>query len=75
MIHILVAIVLQNSIVSCFNGASHNYRAICCKMGYRTDVPVPAKSKRGREEGDGTGNVINCRDVCRKLSVTFYDDL
>ena len=28
----------------------------------------PAKSKRGREEGDGTENVINCRDVCRKLS-------
>ena len=27
----------------------------------------PAKSKRGREEGDGTENVINCRDVCRKL--------
>ena len=26
------------------------------------------KSKRGREEGDGTENVINCRDVCRKLS-------
>ena len=29
---------------------------------------IPAKSKRGREEGDGTENVINCRDVCRKLS-------
>ena len=28
----------------------------------------PAKSKRGREEGDGTENVINCRDVCHKLS-------
>ena len=27
----------------------------------------PAKSKRGREEGDGTENVINCRDVCRTL--------
>ena len=23
-----------------FYGVSHNYRAICCKMGYRTDVPV-----------------------------------
>ena len=22
------------------NGVSHNYRAICCTMGYRTDVPV-----------------------------------
>ena len=21
-------------------GVSHNYRAICSKMGYRTDVPV-----------------------------------
>ena len=29
---------------------------------------VSAKSKRGRREGDGTENVINCRDVCRKLS-------
>ena len=28
----------------------------------------PAKSKRGREEGDGTENVINCRDACRKVS-------
>ena len=30
----------------------------------------PAKSKRGREEGDGTENVINCRDVvanCRDI--------
>ena len=26
----------------------------------------PAKSKRGWEEGDGTENVINCRDVCQK---------
>ena len=25
---------------ACFYGVSHNYRAICCKMGYRTDVPV-----------------------------------
>ena len=23
-----------------FNGISHNYRAMCCKMGYRTDMPV-----------------------------------
>ena len=38
----------------------------------------PAKSKRGREEGDGTENGINCRDVCHKLSwhfMTTYDDL
>ena len=35
---ILVAIVSQNSFV--FFVVSHNYRAICCKMGYRTDVPV-----------------------------------
>ena len=25
---------------ACFCGLSHNYRAICCKMGYRTDVPM-----------------------------------
>ena len=25
---------------ACFCGISHNYRAICCKMGYHTDVPV-----------------------------------
>ena len=32
---------------------------------------VPAKTKRGLEEGDRTENVINCR----KLScVTFYDE-
>ena len=24
----------------CFCGVSHNYRAICCKMGYRKDVSV-----------------------------------
>ena len=33
-----------------------------------TPLDKPAKSKRGREEGDRTENVINCRDVCRKLS-------
>ena len=25
---------------ACFGGVSHNYRAICCKIGYRTDVSV-----------------------------------
>ena len=38
----------------------------------------PAKPKRGQEEGDRTENVINCCDVCRKLSwhfMTTYDDL
>ena len=25
---------------ACFHGVSHNYRAICCKMRYRTDVCV-----------------------------------
>ena len=25
---------------ACFYGISHNYRAIRCKMGYRTDVSV-----------------------------------
>ena len=36
---IRVAIVSQNYFVLVFNCAiSHNYRAICCKMGYCTDV-------------------------------------
>ena len=35
-----VAIVSQNSFVLVFVGVSHNYRAIRCKMGYRTDVRV-----------------------------------
>ena len=30
----------DNSHVFIFHGVSHNYRALCCKMGYRTDVPV-----------------------------------
>ena len=40
---ILATIVSQNDFVLVFvggGGVSHNYRAICCKMGYRTDVPV-----------------------------------
>ena len=37
---ILVAIVSHNHFRACFHGVSHNYRAIRCKMGYRTDVPV-----------------------------------
>ena len=37
---ILVAIVSKTSFVPVFMGVLHNYRAICCKMGYRTDVPV-----------------------------------
>ena len=37
---ILVAIVSQKSFVFVFMGVSHNYRAIRCKMGYRTDVLV-----------------------------------
>ena len=37
---ILEAIVSQNFFVLVFYGASHKYRAICSKMGYRTDVPV-----------------------------------
>ena len=32
---------------ACFYGVSHNYRAICCKTGYRTDVPVQNKVLRG----------------------------
>ena len=37
---ILVAIVSQNYLVFVFCGVSHNCRAICCNMGYCTDVPV-----------------------------------
>ena len=37
---IVVAIVSRNSVVLVFFGVSHSYRPICCKMGYRTDVPV-----------------------------------
>ena len=37
---ILVAIVSQKYFMLVFMGVSHNYRAIRCKMGYRTDVLV-----------------------------------
>ena len=33
----------------------------------------PVKSKRGREEGDGTENVINWRNSSQ-IVVTFYDE-
>ena len=32
-----------------------------------------AISKRGREEGDGTENVINCRKLSQ-IVMTFYDE-
>ena len=32
---------------ACFPGVSHKYRAICCKMGYRTDMSVSNKAPRG----------------------------
>ena len=32
---------------TCFYGVSHNYRAICCKMGYRTYVSVRLLSAKG----------------------------
>ena len=32
-----------------------------------SEIIMPAKSKRGREEEDGTENVMNCRDVCLAL--------
>ena len=44
---ILVAIVPQNSFVFAFMGVSHNYRAICSKMGYRTDARVWNSVLRG----------------------------
>ena len=31
---------------ACFPGVSHKYRAICCKMGYRTDMSVYNKAPR-----------------------------
>ena len=34
------AVVSQDSFVRIFNWVSHNCRVTCCKMGYRTDVPV-----------------------------------
>ena len=38
---IFVAIISQNYFVRVnFCGVSHNCRAICCKMGYRTGVPL-----------------------------------
>ena len=43
---ILVAIVSQ-TFWCLFRGVSHNHRAICCKMGYRTDVSVKAKYSKG----------------------------
>ena len=32
---------------ACFPGVSHKYCAICCKMGYRTDMSVYNKAPRG----------------------------
>ena len=34
----------------------------------------PAKSKRGREEGDGTENVISWSRRLSQIAVTFYDE-
>ena len=31
---------IANLFRTCFMGVSHNYRAIRCKKGYRTDAPV-----------------------------------
>ena len=32
--------ILVAELFRAFLGIAHNYRVICCKMGYRTDVPV-----------------------------------
>ena len=32
---------------ACFPGVSHRYRAICCKMGYRTGMSVQNGAPRG----------------------------
>ena len=37
---ILATIVSRKYFVLVFMGESHKHRAICCKTGYRTDVPV-----------------------------------
>ena len=34
----LIVIALAKNVVLVFHGVSHSYRAICCKMGCRTDV-------------------------------------
>ena len=38
---------IANLFCACFPGVSHKYRAICCKMGYRTDMSAPNKAPRG----------------------------
>ena len=34
---------------ACSYGVSHDYSAICCKMGYRTGVPVWLRASRSQE--------------------------
>ena len=43
------------------------------KSPVRMILLIPEKSKRGREEGDGTENVINCRKLLQ-IVVTFYGE-
>ena len=44
----------------------------CCRITGSVS-PESANSNRGREEGDRTENVINCRQLLQ-IFVTFYDE-
>ena len=52
--------------------------SLCCRGPLALSAPnrksqKPAKSRRGREEGDGAENVINCRKLSQ-IVVTFHDE-
>ena len=44
---IIVAMYRKTLLCLFLCGVSHHYRAICCKMGYRTDVPGETKYEGG----------------------------
>ena len=46
-------------------GVSHDYRAICCKMWYRTDVPVQNQVPRGVSHH--FGGVLTSLKKCRAI--------
>ena len=52
-------------------GGQKGFHAFTLEL--RTTLLYPAKAKRGREEGDGTENVINCLKLSQ-IAVTFYDE-
>ena len=53
--------------------ATRNKQGKLTKQGHipRKACHAPAKSKRGREEGDGTENVINCRKLSQIVVTNF----